>query len=268
MKIIALIIFFCATGAFLFLFKKSYDKQENNSSPMLLIECKQDKILQELQQEIASIAPDLIEKIIQSSGITELDQNSKDIITHFFQIKPRLWMTLFYVGTCSEENETLLVSLMTNMHKQKLLHLQEPRLEISTEIAFFGKNKDELVLLVKDNGQLADLHKNIKNFLLSETKKLSLHEKRDIFDTKNWELFPFVPHVSLGRLRLHELMTALGKNNPALDSDQVQSMIREKFIAALSPIVKERAKNIFFMGNFLEIYGKERKSIASLSLLS
>lgn len=231
-------------------------------SPMLLIEHGEHEQLKNLQKKLQRSVNQIVAEVL-GVQLSFLDQKLRD---EAFQIKPRLWTTILYVGDLPIEHEMTVVGIFQLMQQFRIIQHSITGIRASERAAFFGRAQDEIVLLVDHNNQLTQLHEAIKRFLRGINECYQSVHQQSFFKTETWDAFPFIPHVSLGRLRVHELIEFVEKNMPEVDAKASVAKIKERIEhEVFSQMVLDEQASLL-PSSHLELFGRARRSILSMQL--
>lgn len=121
----------------------------------------------------------------------------------FFMPKDRPYeqLTLYYIDKVDERNQTLILSAIDDLQKNTPVHTTVATL--LPRVEFFGNQHDELVIMIGDpEGQLAALNHRITNLMHNLDNTYKQSHNIDLYDVIKSERFPFLPHISLGKIRL------------------------------------------------------------------
>jgi len=127
--------------------------------------------------------------------------------TPYFVIKRRLSLTLYYLLDYQTHQEHYILDALAKLLNRFDLTEEKHQavainLTIAPKLAFFGDKQDEIVVLVDDPQKLLSrLNNSIK---LAAHTAHEIHKKmtntEDLFDLQKSEHYPYVPHISLGRI--------------------------------------------------------------------
>lgn len=128
-------------------------------------------------------------------------------VTEFptFQIKKRHHVTLYYSKKVPTQLETFIKELCTKTTFSNLSCLQQ--ITFTNEFKFFGINKDELVVIIQDQENcLKYIRQQIIQLLSQKYKFFEKQDLHKLLATQKHNIFEFVPHDSLGRLPMQQII--------------------------------------------------------------
>jgi len=175
--------------------------------------------------ELAPVANDIIKQ--------ELGLNA-DYDFEFFIPKPLQRLTLYYVNDMCADGQQL---LLDKLEKVQQLDTIVKKASVSSNVEFFGDQKDELVMLIDDpDGELTRMHYEVKRMVYQADGEYKKTHDRDLYDRAHSERFPFLPHISLGRIRTHSITLTIKDESLVHDTFE---RIKEKIKNAAQEIIKK-----------------------------
>jgi hypothetical protein len=183
-----------------------------------------------------------------------------------FQCKSRLWVPIFRIAEIPADQESLIVELLTLMQHLGVGTTAIGDVKISPQAEFFGKNRDEVVILLDDKGQLKRLHSEITQTFISISKLYKQYHQKELFAVQEWAQFSFVPQVSLGRLRIGEIELLIKNQQPTVDSGRVIERIKKRIQQELFPQLSLDEWHRSVDCKKFELYGYRRSSLRSFPL--
>ena len=173
-------------------------QQINLKTSTLLVQAHFDSlIISSLINELTPIINGIIKKELKLTPKYNFD---------FFIPKKLQRITLYYVNDSIMKDASNLLSTIENMPlmKKNLKHIAA-----TSEVEFFGDQKDELVMMINDSDkELFELNRSIKTITHQANDKYIKKHYRALYNIEKSERFPFLPHMGLGRIRTQSI-----KNN-------------------------------------------------------
>lgn len=187
-----------------------------------------------------------IENIIAKSGpiINEiikqklsLDQNDT---SNFFYPKELQRITVYSLSEFDKSGEQLLFSSLNDIDPISML---PKNIFATANLKFFGEKEDELVLLIDDRKkELKDINTKIKDKLNKLNDQYEKEKKTALYNVKESEKFPYLPHMGLGRISLR-LITENIKDKSEEEKEKeiatIINKIKEEIIKQVSELINE-----------------------------
>lgn len=147
-----------------------------------------------------------------------------------FFFKKRQAITVYYVNDISENGKKFLDSAFASL--PTIIPYQNVRL--TSKLDFFGEDTEgiiHLVGLVDDaNGELSFLNTSMKNAMHNVNTEYQKKYHTDLYDISKSEQYPFLPHISLGHLRVN----LIKKIQDGSNASEVVDRIKKRIIEAVS----------------------------------
>ena len=199
------------------------------------------EVVKDLQE---SIKP-AIEKIIQEELGIKQDKNFP-----IFFAKRRQAVTVYYVYDLFDSNEPLgcimylFVEPAANAFEGKGIPKETA---FKPDLKFFGEQKKglcgsiDLVALIDDPKQeLLFFNKELKKSFTNANKEYRRAYGADLYNVAKSEQFPFLPHISLGHLRVNYIKHLV--NDPQ-KADKIIERIKKRIIKVFSTAIGQLPKN-------------------------
>lgn len=208
-------------------------EQQTGSKHTFFIQAPLDHpVIKTIQEELKPIINTLIEQELGK----KLD---KGFPVFFF--KRRQAVTVYYVNDLYDNNQPLraLLYLFLEPCLDRLNDLSKPgHVSLSTQLHFWGEDKKvffdalDLVLMINDpREELSLLNKKVKQSVHYFNKEYKRACNRDLYDIAKSERFSYVPHLSLGHLRVNYLKFLI---NDASKAEAIVERIKQKIIKIIS----------------------------------
>jgi hypothetical protein len=210
-----------------------------------------ERIVSQIQENMSST----INNIIEEEAQVKLD---KDVPLFFF--KKRAAITVYYVNDMYVNAEPILFSSLEAME-----NIPAPQnVSISSKVDFFGEPKEDLMALIDLVVQIDDpdgglfLFNNEAKELVHAANELykSIHHI-DMYDIARSERHSYLPHLSLGHLRLNYIKHLI---NDVSKAEKVIERIKQRIIETASQVLSElplENRKIFF--DTLSIYDLQKR---------
>lgn len=171
---------------------------------------------------------------------------AQDNTYSFFLPKDRPYeqLTLYYIDKIDERNQTLILSALDDLQKNTPVHITEATL--LPHVEFFGNQLNELVIMIGDrDGQLVALNHNITNLMHNLNNTYKKNHNADLYDIIKSERFPFLPHVSLGKIRLIAIGNHIKKASQIHKTlARIKERIKKEAVNIIHPMLTANNQNI------------------------
>jgi len=141
---------------------------------------------------------------------------------------PKDWqrLTLYYVDEVSvDAGIDIVADAVKNIVENKRNEFALNQAHIAPEVAFFGNNNDELVIMVNDPaGELSRLNSAIKGSM----HQCNASHGGALYNEAQSERFPYHPHIGLGRIRTASITDRI---KDASQTKSIFDRIRERILA-------------------------------------
>lgn len=177
------------------------------------------------------------------------------------------YLTLYYLYDMPVAGESFLITALESI-ENKLQKLTAQHASIAPKVAFFGDNKDELVILVHDSKkELSALNSLMKNTAHESNEEYKQKQHVDLYDITKSEKYTYLPHIGLGRIRASSIRQQLKDET---QTDKVFEKIRERIIKEVLGIIEktlspDSAKLHF---NKLRVWNLQKNAEAQIMTLS
>jgi hypothetical protein len=184
---------------------------------------------------------------------------AQDYDFEFFLPKPQPQrLTLYYVNKIFENGEKSLFSVVEGIQWQSLI---PSHVAIAQEVNFFGDQTDELVIMIDDpDEELSKLNQKLKESLHQMNDGYKQVHHHDAYDISKSERFPFVPHIGLGRIRVHSIKQHI-KDTQQID--EILGRLKQRIKKETSHLVKKlltiENRTIYFDG--VCIFDLEKRAV-------
>ena len=117
------------------------------------------------------------------------------------------------------------------------------------KVAFFGDDKDELVMLVSGDPkeEFLKLNTTIKEVISEAHKQYKGKQHASLYDVTKSEKFPYLPHIGLGRIRTNSIRQHIkDTTHVATTFEQIrQRIIKEVLSVAEKMLILRNGKTAF-----------------------
>lgn len=203
-------------------------------------------IVNTIKKTVTSIADEIIKEELQ------LDKN---YAFTFFLPKEMQRITLYYMYDVYENGKATLFTAFDQ------IKWREPHnVLVAPEVNFFGDQQDELVVMINDcSKELLHLNQEIKKIAHEANTEYKRAYNDDLFDKVHSEKFPFLPHMGLGRIRLHSIKQHI-KDESQMST--IVDRIRQRIISITLKIVHELMadQNIKLSFNTISVFDFQKRA--------
>jgi hypothetical protein len=196
----------------------------------------------------------LIDKIIEEETHIKQDKN-----VPLFFFKKRAAITTYYVNDMYVNAEPVLFNALNS------IGIPAPRnVTLSSKVDFFGEPKDDLMALLDLVVKIDDPNNGLL-YLNQETKKIvhTANEQYkhvhhiDMYDINKSEKHSYLPHLSLGHLRVNYITHLV---NDASNADKVVERIKQRILQAAMQILSESPLEIRKISfDKLSVYDQQKR---------
>jgi hypothetical protein len=239
----------------------SNSKKDSSPKSTIFIQAPLDlSAIEKLHTTIKHAADTILQEEI---GTTELIISPQEKYAIFFP-KKRQAITAYYVYDMYLNGKNLLFTALDNLKASTLENVT-----LGSHVTFFGDlNKEmiDLVIFIGDpKKELLQLNQEVKQAVHKANKEYKLTHKVDLYDITKSEQFTFLPHLSLGHLRIKAIKELI---KDKFQANKIIEIIKERIIKAISQEVSRilsTNKNISV--NKLAVYDpKTRKYIKTINI--
>ena len=186
--------------------------------------------------------------------------------------------TLFYLGHIEEQHESMFVNALERMQASGLGNGPVRDIELSDQTDFFGDTREELVIKILDaHNDITTLHNKIRQACIDantlyhrdhrdnrNNHNHNTNEKHDLFSLQYSDRYPFVPHVTLGKIS-GQAIRAYAKSVGA-NGDFVFETIKQKTLREVTKLLKNSGQDKNIIVQNFQIYGGSGKLLHNFSL--
>ena len=206
------------------------------------------KILISIKKDITPLINSIIKEELGLKKDFEFD--------FFIPKKPTpSYLTLYYVVDMPESGTPVVASALVGIEKN-LQDSTPHHALLVPKVAFFGDDKDELVMLVSDpKEELLKLNTTIKEVIHEAHKQYKGKQHASLYDVTKSEKFPYLPHIGLGRIRTNSIRQHIkDTTHVATTFEQIrQRIIKEVLSVAEKMLSTETAKLHFDKIRFVNL---------------
>lgn len=167
---------------------------------------------------------------------------------NFFLEKDRQALTVYYFNDMTEKAVTDFIPSLDIFCNKNLQDFSDAMITISHDIDFFGTWHDELVIKITDHtNTLATLHNTLKDMVHAFDNDYKKQHAQHCYDQESSEHYPYVPHISLGRIRSRSIKDQVQDfNQRGLVLERIKERIKEACSQIINDVVNnENAKLVF-----------------------
>lgn len=244
------------------------------SDPFVTIELGEHAGIRSLQRQVGPQVEKAVRDAIEAFLAEKYDGNNNDAsrLTEQdfpkWQNKDRLVTSLYYLsGTSVSADEQAFVSALDLMLAIKRKFGPVSDVAITRNGDLFGAEKEDVVVkLSDDGGKLGVLHDAIQN-MFNKALKFGQEEcpgQPALFNKAAAERFPFVPHVTLGRIDMSKL-TVLAQRLE-LDEEALRDVVAKKIKKVIKQLPELKPEQAGITSSTFDLYGANRKSLKKYTL--
>ncbi len=212
-------------------------------------------VIKEMQEALTPV----VNKILQEELGSE---QYKDVPIFFF--KKRQAITIYYVNDMYDNGKSLLVSAFDTMQGAPV----PKNVMLTSQVNFFGEGAlIDLVTLIDDpHEELSRLNKEMKAAMHQVNQEYKDVHGVDLYAIAKSERFPYLPHLSLGHLRVNAIKEIVKDVSQA---EKVIERIKQRVMKAVSDVLsKLTLDNRKVSFDTLSIYDLKKRTYVKESMLN
>lgn len=219
-----------------------------------------------LRNKIKPLIDTIIQEELQVTG---------DVDFPDFLIPKRHWisrLTLYYLSGLKIDQENYILDALDAMQENQRGIYISRNITLGSQFDFFGGKKEAVVILINDEiKSLFSLNGDIKEFVSNANDQYRTINNEDLFNKKQSEHFPYLPHIEIGRLQIDSLKKFIGVDPHEQEKiiDSIKQRIKGEVFPFLDSLLtsKHRKLNITaFCGLISYIRGVGRSCLKQYEL--